>query len=150
SFTPFTESERVVTRLDHWQRESMASLSERVHKKSGICFILQGPVTGYDCVSWNWQEVDERHNAPREVRRRAHKFMTRGLRCYPPPPFRRHREEADGTASAVGGGSSRACKCRWAPYVRGHDPRQGQLPVSTIKAPGHRIPDARSSTRPSI
>src|SRR5438105_14778716 len=58
------------------------------------------------------------------------------------------REKADGTASAVGFGSSRACKCRWAPYVRDHDPGQGQLPVSTIKAPGHRIPDARSRTRP--
>ena len=53
-----------------------------------------------------------------------------------------------GTAIAVGLGSSRACKRRWAPYVRDHDPGQGQLPVSTIKAPGHRLPDARSSTRP--
>src|SRR5438105_3336470 len=56
--------------------------------------------------------------------------------------------KADGTASAVGFGSSRACKCRWAPYVRGHGPGQGQLPVSTIKAPGHRFPDARGSTHP--
>ena len=54
----------------------------------------------------------------------------------------------DGTATAVGCGSSRACKCRWAPYIRGHGPGQGQLPVSTIKAPGHRIPDARGSTHP--
>jgi len=53
-----------------------------------------------------------------------------------------------GTAAAVGIGSSRACKCRWAPYTRSHDLGQGQLPVSTIKAPGHRIPDARGSTRP--
>ncbi len=45
-------------------------------------------------------------------------------------------------------GSSRACKCRWAPYVRNHGLGQGQLPVSTIKAPGHRSPDARGSTRP--
>src|SRR5437868_1100472 len=56
--------------------------------------------------------------------------------------------KADGTASAVGFGSSRACSCRWAPYVRGHGPGQGQLPVSTIKAPGHRFPDARGSTHP--
>ena len=46
-------------------------------------------------------------------------------------------------------GSSRACSCRWAPCVRDHDPGQEQLPMSTIKAPGYRIPDARSSTRPA-
>lgn len=57
-------------------------------------------------------------------------------------------DEADRTASAVGCGSSRACKCRWAPCVRGHDPGQGQLPVSTIKAPGYHAPDARGSTCP--
>src|SRR5882672_3384010 len=53
-----------------------------------------------------------------------------------------------GPPSPLEYGSSRACKCRWAPYVRDHDPGQGQLPVSTIKAPGYRIPDARGSTRP--
>ena len=53
-----------------------------------------------------------------------------------------------GPLSPLDTGSSRACKCRWAPYVRDHDPGQGQLPVSTIKAPGHRFPDVRSSTRP--
>jgi len=41
-------------------------------------------------------------------------------------------------------------QCRWAPYVRGHGPGQGQLPVSNIKAPGHRYPDARGSTCPPI
>ena len=55
-----------------------------------------------------------------------------------------------GPLSPLDFGSSRACKRRWAPYVRDHDPGQGQLPVSTIKAPGHRIPDARSRTRPSV
>ena len=53
-----------------------------------------------------------------------------------------------GPPSPLEYGSSRACKCRWAPYVRDHGPGQGQLPVSTIKAPGYRIPDARGSTRP--
>jgi len=53
-----------------------------------------------------------------------------------------------GPPSPLEYGSSRACKCRWAPYDQDHDPGQGQLPVSTIKAPGHRLPDARSSTRP--
>src|SRR3954462_2257726 len=31
-----------------------------------------------------------------------------------------------------------ACKCRWASCIRNHGPGQGQLPMSTIKAPGHR------------
>jgi len=43
-----------------------------------------------------------------------------------------------GPPSPLEHGSSRACKCRWAPYDQDHDPGQGQLPVSTIKAPGHR------------
>src|SRR5262249_35703947 len=55
-----------------------------------------------------------------------------------------------GTAIAVGSGSSRACKCRWAPYVRSHDLGQGPLRVSPIKAPGHLIPDAGGSTRPPM
>src|SRR5438874_200002 len=61
----------------------------------------------------------------------------------------RFQEIWAGPLSPLDTGSSRACKCRWAPYVRDHDPGQGQLPVSTIKAPGHRIPDARSRTRPT-
>ena len=60
------------------------------------------------------------------------------------------RKKWAGPLSPLDIGSSRACKRRWAPYVRDHDPGQGQLPVSTIKAPGHRIPDARSRTRPLI
>ncbi len=31
-----------------------------------------------------------------------------------------------------------ACKCRWASCDRNHGSSQGQLPMSTIKAPGHR------------
>src|ERR1700679_1029620 len=74
-----------------------------------------------------------------------HSFITNGAVLTLPPIVKL----ADGTASTVGIGSSRACMCRWAPYDRNHGSGQGQLPVSTIKAPGHRYPDAWGSTRPS-
>src|SRR5580692_3954206 len=45
-------------------------------------------------------------------------------------------KSVDGTAFAVGTGSSRACRCRWAPYSQDHDPGQGQLPVSTLRPLG--------------
>ena len=47
-------------------------------------------------------------------------------------------DKADGTAFAVGVWILTGLQCRWAPYDRDHGPGQGQLPVSTIKAPGHR------------
>ena len=28
-------------------------------------------------------------------------------------------------------------KCRWAPFIRGHDPGQGQLPCGSYRPPGH-------------
>lgn len=46
--------------------------------------------------------------------------------------------EADGTIMTVGVWILTGLQCRWAPYDRNHGSNQGQLPVSTIKAPGHR------------
>src|ERR1700733_1827925 len=45
-------------------------------------------------------------------------------------------KEADGTASTVGTGSSRAYSCRWAPCSQDHDPGQGQLPVRKLRPLG--------------
>ena len=42
----------------------------------------------------------------------------------------------DGTVIAVGVWILTGLQCRWAPYNQGHDPGQGQLPVSTIRPLG--------------
>ena len=108
---------------------------QALQQQGGVGFVLMGVIAGDDRAGRNRQRIgmggQGRGKTARPQPGAAAALRTRLCNSA-------LEGKVDGTAFAVGVWILTGLLCRWAPYAQGHGPGQGQLPVSNIKAPGHR------------